>query len=68
MAVGLPVEGIAILIALDAIPDILKGVLNVTAHMTAATVLAQGVQPVTPASRSSCRLHHPPTGRCGPKG
>ena len=39
--VGLPVEGIGILIALDAIPDLFKTVTNVTAHLTAGAVLAR---------------------------
>lgn len=37
--VGLPVEGVGILIALDAVPDIFKTTLNVTGHMTSAVVL-----------------------------
>jgi proton glutamate symport protein len=41
MSIGLPVEGIGILIALDAIPDIFKTLLNVTGHMTATTVLSR---------------------------
>ncbi len=41
MAAGLPVEGLAILIAVDMIPDMFKTVLNVTADMTVATVVAR---------------------------
>ena len=41
LAVGLPVEGLGILIAVDMIPDIFKTVLNVTADMTVATILAR---------------------------
>jgi Na+/H+-dicarboxylate symporter len=41
MAVGLPVEGLGILIAIDAIPDIFKTLLNVTADMSVATVLSR---------------------------
>lgn len=37
--VGLPVEGVGILIALDAVPDIFKTMLNVTGHLTVATVV-----------------------------
>lgn len=37
--VGLPVEGVGILIALDAVPDVFKTMLNVTGHLTAATVI-----------------------------
>jgi len=38
---GLPAEGIGILIAVDFIPDIFKTVTNVTADMTAATIIAR---------------------------
>jgi proton glutamate symport protein len=38
---GLPVEGIGILIAIDFLPDIFKTVTNVTADMTAATIIAR---------------------------
>lgn len=38
---GLPAEGAGILIAVDAIPDMFKTTANVTAHMTAAVVLAK---------------------------
>ena len=38
---GLPIEGVGILIALDSIPDIFKTSVNVTAHMTATTLLAR---------------------------
>lgn len=40
LAVGLPVEGLAILIAVDAIPDIFKTLLNVTADLAALTMIA----------------------------
>ncbi len=36
--VGLPAEGVGILIALDALPDVLKTTLNATAQMTAMTI------------------------------
>lgn len=36
---GLPAEGVGILIAVDAIPDMFKTLANVTSHLTAATVL-----------------------------
>ena len=39
-AVGLPVEGIGILIAVDLIPDLFKTTLNVTADMAAVTLMA----------------------------
>ena len=39
--VGLPVEGVGILIALDALPDVFKTALNVTGHLTAAVVVSR---------------------------
>jgi proton glutamate symport protein len=39
--VGIPVEGIAILIAIDAIPDLLKTTTIVTAHMASAVVVTR---------------------------
>ncbi|MFN2399815.1 MAG: dicarboxylate/amino acid:cation symporter [Gemmatimonadaceae bacterium] len=40
VGLGLPAEGVGILIAVDTIPDVFKTTLNVTSHMTAAVVLA----------------------------
>jgi proton glutamate symport protein len=42
MSVGLPVEGIGILLAVDTIPDIFRTTANVTANIGAAVVLARG--------------------------
>ncbi len=42
LAAGVPVEGIVILEAADAIPDIFKTLLNVTGDMAAATILTRG--------------------------
>jgi Na+/H+-dicarboxylate symporter len=39
---GLPAEGVGILIAVDAVPDMFKTGLNVTSHLTAAAVLNRG--------------------------
>src|SRR5262249_30272629 len=39
VAAGLPVEGVAILLAVDTIPDIFRTPANVTGAMTAAVVL-----------------------------
>lgn len=38
---GIPAEGVGILIALDAIPDMFKTLANVTAHLTSAVVVAR---------------------------
>jgi Na+/H+-dicarboxylate symporter len=41
LAIGLPAEGIGILIAVDAIPDTFSTVLNVTGDLTAAALVAR---------------------------
>jgi Na+/H+-dicarboxylate symporter len=46
LAVGLPVEGIGLLIAADAIPDIFNTVINVTGDMAVATILSRDDVPV----------------------
>jgi Na+/H+-dicarboxylate symporter len=38
---GIPVEGVAILIAIDVIPDLMKTATIVTAHMASAVVVAR---------------------------
>jgi proton glutamate symport protein len=45
---GLPAEGAGILIAVDAIPDMFKTTLNVTSHLTVATVVDRPVRVFTP--------------------
>ena len=42
LAIGLPAEGIGILIAVDAIPDLFATVHNVTGDLTAAVLVARG--------------------------
>jgi Na+/H+-dicarboxylate symporter len=42
LAAGVPLEGIVILEAADAIPDIFKTVLNVTGDMAVAVLLTRG--------------------------
>ncbi len=44
-AIGLPVEGIGIMIALDTIPDMFKTLLNVTADMTVSVMTAEKPTP-----------------------
>ena len=41
LAIGLPVEGIGILIAVDAIPDLFATVLNATGDLAAAALVAR---------------------------
>jgi proton glutamate symport protein len=40
---GIPGEALGIVIAADAIPDLFKGVLNVTGHMASATIVSRHV-------------------------
>jgi Na+/H+-dicarboxylate symporter len=47
VALNLPVEGIGLLIALDAIPDMFLTVANVTAVLTSATLLSRPVRTTT---------------------
>jgi|CXWL01.1.fsa_nt_gi Na+/H+-dicarboxylate symporter len=42
LAVGLPVEGLGILIAIDLIPDLFKTAINVTGYASAAVIVARG--------------------------
>jgi Na+/H+-dicarboxylate symporter len=41
-AVGIPVEVIGVLIALDLVPDVFKSLSNVTAHLAAVTLVGRG--------------------------
>jgi DAACS family dicarboxylate/amino acid:cation (Na+ or H+) symporter len=50
VSIGLPVEGIGILIALDVFPDAARSMLNVTADITVATVLTRGGRSAPPAA------------------
>ena len=45
LAIGLPAEGIGILIAVDAIPDLFSTVLNTTGNLAAATIVARQREP-----------------------
>jgi Na+/H+-dicarboxylate symporter len=57
LAIGLPVEGIGILIAVDAIPDLFATVLNVSGDMAAAALVARYSS--TPASRVADESREP---------
>ena len=48
-AIGLPVEGIGILIAVDAIPDLFATVLNATGYLAATAIVARQVPPAPSA-------------------
>ena len=52
LAIGLPAEGIGILIAVDAIPDTFATVLNVTGDLAAAAIVARG-------ERATADVGHP---------
>jgi Na+/H+-dicarboxylate symporter len=67
LAAGLPLEGVVLLTAVDAIPDIFKTLLNVTADMSVAVlvtrVVSQPVVSVVPApevSRAGLVVETPP--------
>ena len=45
LAIGLPAEGIGILIAVDALPDVFATVLNATGYLAATTIVAGRRQP-----------------------
>ena len=49
---GLPVEAVGVLLAVDAIPDIFKTVLNVTGHLTSAAMVARGEATSTSSFRA----------------
>lgn len=52
LAIGLPIEGIGILIAVDAIPDLFATVLNASGDMAAAVLVSGPArEPATPVSR-----------------
>src|SRR5207247_8901424 len=53
LAIGLPAEGIGILIAVDAIPDLFATVLNVTGDLSAAAILARAARGDPPPLRGS---------------
>ena len=56
LAIGLPAEGIGILIAVDAIPDTFATVLNTTGNLAAAALVASSGATETTAT-PSCSLH-----------
>ena len=53
LAIGLPPEGIGILIAVDAIPDVFSTVLNVTGDLAAAAIIQRGESVTTPPAGST---------------
>ncbi len=61
-AVGIPVEVIGILIALDLVPDVFKSLTNVTAHLAAVTLVARGEPIVVTGRGSLAHAAYPPEG------
>ena len=57
LAIGLPAEGIGILIAVDAIPDTFATVLNTTGDLTAATLVASFRETDTAVITGRSRTH-----------
>jgi len=53
VAIGLPPEGIGILIAVDAIPDVFSTVLNVTGDLAAAAIIQRGESPESAVGAST---------------
>jgi Na+/H+-dicarboxylate symporter len=49
VAIGLPPEGIGVLIAVDLIPDMCATVVNVTGDVAATAIVAQGAHDARPA-------------------
>jgi Na+/H+-dicarboxylate symporter len=61
LAVGLPAEGVGILIAVDALPDVFATVLNVTGDLTAAAIIGRQPAPSGVASLLSAQSNTSPT-------
>ncbi len=53
-AIGLPVEGIGILIAVDALPDLFATTLNVTGDLAAAALVTKSGTPELPSPSPAC--------------
>ncbi len=52
-SVGLPIEGLGILLGVDTIPDIFRTTANVTGQLTAATIVARRAVPAREAALAS---------------
>jgi Na+/H+-dicarboxylate symporter len=56
LAAGLPLEGVVILEAVETIPDIFKTLLNVTADMSAATILSRSSRAAVGAGAATGKI------------
>jgi Na+/H+-dicarboxylate symporter len=61
IAAGLPIEGVLVIEAVEAIPDIFKTVLNVTGQMSAATLLTRSYRTV-PGEMAATESSNPAEG------
>jgi len=52
-SIGLPIEGLGILLGVDTIPDIFRTTANVTGQLTAATIVARRAAPAREAALAS---------------
>jgi len=52
-SIGLPIEGLGILLGVDTIPDIFRTTANVTGQLTAATIVARRAAPAHEAALAS---------------
>jgi Na+/H+-dicarboxylate symporter len=52
-SIGLPIEGLGILFAVDTIPDIFRTTANVTGQLAAATIVARRAEPAREAALAS---------------
>jgi proton glutamate symport protein len=52
-SVGLPLEGIGILLGVDAIPDLFRTTANATGHLTAALIVSRGVVHPAPTAATA---------------
>ncbi len=52
-SIGLPIEGLGILLGVDTIPDIFRTTANVTGQLTAATIVARRAEPAREAALAS---------------
>jgi proton glutamate symport protein len=67
-AIGLPAQGIGILIALDAIPDIFKTLVIVQSHMSTTLIIARAETPVGPSAGGPVASVHTPLCSVSPHG
>jgi Na+/H+-dicarboxylate symporter len=56
LAVGLPAEGVGVLIAVDALPDVFATVLNVTGDLAAAAIVSRQSAPIAAATETASHV------------